>query len=501
MRKDGLLLLLALFLSFLSGTITFSLRSDNEVGFDDLEKIRKLHQDLRESLVPHRRLDLNTDYSDSEKLKLLDLSIDFSDKKIVLNSSECLKAKIQQISSNFINKEDLWLGYLCNQVSKLPRDFFSSPPYLHSNGLSFAYMRFRMLRSKYQKREWLNKYGQFMHISELKKLNWSNSYNHRFLVNLRSDVLNKILTGVNLFMDEKFYFIKTGTLQYFVIEREKAENYFALARYRISEKKPGCDLNIVDICWEKTPYNISGFLSQSSTILFIFTLVFLAIIAINLSLRIKKQKMEEEKKKHALRVLTHELRTPIAALLLQINNLWDKNPAEELQKDLAQIEGEIYRLKFLADKSKSYLQTDVQKAQVFKEEKIDSIRHLCEEVIADFPNQKIRIEAEDDCSLITDHYWLMICLKNLIENAIRYGQAPIKVILKVTEKEYQIMVEDAGELPFKNIKQLLKTKHKESVGLGIGLMIVHKTINQMGAKLSLLPSPTKFIISFPRRKK
>lgn len=500
MRKDGLLLLLALLLAFLSGKIMFSIQAENEIDFNDLERIRKLHLTLQQNLTPYRRLDLTTDYSNLEKKKLLDVSKKFSEKKIVLNSSECLKAKIEQISSSFVNKENLWLGYLCHQISSLPRNFFTSPPYLHSNGLSYSYMQYRMYKNESRRRAFFLDHSEYMHISELKKLGWSRNYNLKFLINLDNRSIKNITDGLNIFMNKDLYFIKTAPQRYFIIEREKAEDYFALARYSISQSNPSCELNIQDICWEKTPQDLSSFLSQSSSLLFIFTLVILIVIAIGLTTRIRKQKLEEEKKKHALRVLTHELRTPIAALLLQLNNINEDELSEHLSEKLAQIEGEVYRLKFLADKSRSYLQTDQEVAQVFRPEELPSIKEFLEGIIADYRDTDIALGPFSDTSIEIDPYWLELCVKNIIENSIRYGKAPIKITFETFGNQFSITVTDQGEIAYKNIKEILKSKHENSVGLGIGLMIVYKTIKQMGGELTLETAPTRFKITLPRSK-
>ncbi len=499
MRKDGVLLILALALAFLSGKIMFSIQDESKIGFNDLENIRNLHNELRENVAPKRRLDLNQNYNDPEKIKLLETTRDFSSKTITLNSSECLRAKIEQISSSFINKENLWLSFLCHQIQALPISFFSSPPYLHSNGLSYSYMRYRMMKNPRLADEFLNTHANYMHISELKRLDFNGEdYNLRFLLKLSPDEINHIVRETNVFMSDKHYFIRTGHLAYYVVERYKAENFFRLARYKISKSYPGCDLNIVDICWDKVPHNLTSFLSESSSVLFIFTIIFLIVIAFNLSSRINKQKLEEERKKHALRVLTHELRTPIASLLLQLNNLETEDVSSELREKLAQIEGEVYRLKFLADRSRSYLQTDQKKSQVFQEEQLDSIAEIIEESFHDFPTENIGLTVKFDAEASIDPYWLKICLKNLIENSIRYGKSPIEVFLDGSESEVIITVQDGGDIPYLNMKELLKAKHKNSVGLGIGLSIVYKTIKQMGGKITLEPNPTRFTIRIPR---
>lgn len=504
MKLEIILFCFTLILAFITGNITYFIKSEKKGNLSDLEQIRKLHVEIQEELRPYKRLDLNLDYPTPEHVKLIQKTTKIPGNKssIFLNSAECLKSKISQISSSYINKETLWLAFLCNQVDKLPRGFFSSPPFIHQNGLSYSFMRYKMTRSQSEKVKWLESHGKYMHIEELKALHWPTSINLRFLINQPDDVLQKIIQKDYAFLTDSFYFIKTGNLKYYVIDQHKAKRFFLRAGYDFELGGNQCLFKIGLICWKKKAKNLQSLLSQSTTGLFIVTVILLLLSANGLYSRLKRKKLEEERKKHALRILTHELRTPISSLILQMNDLnkdIDKLPHEN-QEQVLKIEGQIYRLKHLAQKSLSYLQTDDTKLIHLNNTQIDSLIEFIQEILCEHNEANISFKYTDDCSLMTDAYWLKMSISNLIENAIRYGEGQIQIVLSQSKNSIFIQVIDEGRIPYKNLKDLLKSKHHNSKGLGLGLSIVSRTLKEMGAKLSLTNTPTTFTIEFNKTK-
>jgi hypothetical protein len=500
MKLDLFLFLFALSLAFLSGNITYFIKSEGNADLKDLEEIRQLHVELQEEISPYKRLDLNIDYPTPERLKLLleNPAISQDKRRIVLNSSECLKSKISQLSSSFINKQTLWLGYLCNQIDNLPSSFFTSPPFIHSNGASYSFMKFKLIRSHRDKISWLEKHAKFMHISEIKDLHWPTSNNQRFLIKQTQEVLNRIITGDNTFLTDTHYYIKSGNLKYYIVHKNIAKRFFKRARFTFSDGNKKCLFKVGNVCWKKTPHNLQSLLSQSTIVLFIGTIIILLLTARSLFTRLRRKKLEDERKKHALRILTHELRTPIASLLLQVNQL-NKSLEDiplEAQDPFMKIESQVYRLKHLAEKSQSYLQTDSTGLINMTRVEIPSLKEFLEELLFEYEEKNITIIAKNDSAIYQDPYWLKMCVMNLIDNAIRYGQAPIELEIDTCDKHILLKVRDQGSIPHYNLKELLKAKHENSKGLGLGLIIVNKTLKEMGAKLSLSSTPTEFKIKF-----
>lgn len=500
MKMDLFLFIFALCLAFLSGNMTYSLKSKQKGSLKDLEELRKLHIELQEEVTPYIRLDLNLDYPTPERLKLLQAreAIRPRDKVLTLNSSECLKSKISQLSSEYINKETLWMGFLCSQISNLPPDFFQSPPFVHSNGMSYSYMQFQMLSSHFQKIDWLENNAKYMNIAELKSLDWPTSTNQRFLIQQSNSTIDKIIDGENTFLTKKYYFIKTGNLKYYIIDRTISERFFNRARFNLSTQKTNCLFKLSNVCWDRRPHNLQSLLSQSTIIFFVGTIIILFMTAQSLYSRYRKKKSEEDRKKHALRILTHELRTPIASLIVQMSELNKKIPnySQDMQESFLKIESQVYRLKHLAEKSRSYLQTDNTGLINLNKVEIHSLKEFIEDILFEYDDREIKCKFIKDTALYIDPYWLKMCIMNLIDNAIRYGVDPISITVNI-DGQVQIKIQDQGQIAYQNIKELLRAKHKNSKGLGLGLIIVNKTLKEMGAKLLLSTNPTTFTILLP----
>lgn len=502
MNQDTFLFIFALLLAFATGNISYLIKENQEFNIKDIQEINTINDDLQLD-PPFIRLDLNSDYPSPDHLKLLSSLENLPDhtaNKIVLNSSTCFENKIQSLSSPYQDKAGVWLSFLCNQIEKLPLNFFEEPPFLHPNGQSYAYMFYKsLISSPLRKKRWYYNHARYMHIEELKIISWPIDEKFQFLYNLPSNIIDLIVQGDKVILSENFYLIRTGNLKYFVSESSRAKRSFLRAGYMLSQDRDKCFIKAGNVCWKKKKQNLISYLSETSIIIFIVTLIILVLTARALFMRVRRQKIADERKKHALRVLTHELRTPVTSLLLQIDSLVSKTKElpESITGDVARIESEIYRLKHLAEKSKSYLQTDSDEIINTTLTEVN-LSDLCEEIKEEFHQTVINIRGERNVSVTTDLYWLKMCISNLVENAIRYGKPPIEIKILEFVSEVQISIIDHGAISFSNLKQIMGTKHKNTKGLGLGLSIVDKTLTALGGSLEFSKDPTSFIIKLEK---
>jgi signal transduction histidine kinase len=278
----------------------------------------------------------------------------------------------------------------------------------------------------------------------------------------------------------------------------KQQSYF-LKPYLENEQ---CFYHDGSYCFEKNAGSLTQLFKQSSIIIFIFSIIVLLLVAIILISKIKQQAFDEERKKHALRVLTHELRTPITNLLLQVeavNKQSDIMPPKILEEFL-KMEGEVYRLKRLAEKSTSYLQTNDKKSlMAINLIQVPSINALISDIVKDYSMKGVSFtKTEVDHSVILDAYWFSICLKNLIENSITHGSAPVLVQLISSSNNLSVTVIDQGITEFKMLDQMMNGKNKNtnsnsnSSGLGLGLVIVEIIMGEMNGRLKFTSNPTTF---------
>ena len=117
--------------------------------------------------------------------------------------------------------------------------------------------------------------------------------------------------------------------------------------------------------------------NKSTIMMFIGSLFFLVFVSISLLNKIKNQNLEEERRKLALQVLTHEFRTPVSSMLLQIErgNRHYSSLTNDMQEVFMRLSGDVYRLQRLTEMSKNYLMLHNRNSKLIwpKKTKINSI--------------------------------------------------------------------------------------------------------------------------------
>lgn len=212
--------------------------------------------------------------------------------------------------------------------------------------------------------------------------------------------------------------------------------------------------------------------------------------------KFKLQKFSEEKKRFALQTLTHELRTPITSLKIsseEILNNFDILP-ESLKGPLIRMCDDVEKLKRLSEISKAYLTSESHSELIkFNFQIVDSLNEYLKDTLEKYQDQISTNLLFDDRSFRLDKYWVSLCLKNLVENAIQHGTSPIEVSAKIVNNNLHLSVLDAGDCKdqFHSMSSPFY-KGKTSHGLGLGLSIVQSVAKSMLAELRFSTQPTKF---------
>ncbi len=209
--------------------------------------------------------------------------------------------------------------------------------------------------------------------------------------------------------------------------------------------------------------------------------------------------------------VTHEFKTPIAAIRLMLQT--SKHPKIKDDKKSELIENSIlntYRLEELAENMLTAMQIENKKYQYSISEV--NLSEMVNQIIS---NQSIkgRIASlvEDGCFLQGDGFILRMVVNNLIENAFKYSSnQPIEVslsrngeviILKVKDIGIGINKEDYKNV-FKKFYRIQDEETRSSKGTGLGLFIVKQAVNRHGGKVNLSPNkPTGsvFTVKLPSK--
>ena len=209
----------------------------------------------------------------------------------------------------------------------------------------------------------------------------------------------------------------------------------------------------------------------------------------------------------------HELRTPIAALRLQVHNLedaWTGDPGEfkALETTVARLAHIVEQVLDLYRSSPDRFNSSFQAIDLAV-----MARDLLAERCADFEDrdQSIELEAEP-CTVLGDRFALRTLVDNLLSNANRYTPAGGRVLVTVGHERGRprLAVEDSGsgipvdqrEAVFQRFHRLGGDRHDSGAsGCGLGLAIVRRLAELHGATVradaSRFGTGAAFILEFP----
>jgi signal transduction histidine kinase len=221
---------------------------------------------------------------------------------------------------------------------------------------------------------------------------------------------------------------------------------------------------------------------------------------------IRRKVTEQQERLFILQTLTHELRTPVASMKLNLEPFRRNfdHLAPDGQKAFLRMTEGVRRLNHVIKASSQYLQSHTEEGQMkFQMDAVHSVNELAAYIVEDFVSDHVEIkliETDQDLSLYVDVYWLSMCLKNLFKNAQKYGVAPIQLkVISRGVKEVGFAVIDQGQLELSTLKGFLSPFQRQSKeeGLGLGLTLVNRIAKKMGGRLEVKARPTTFCLWMP----
>ncbi len=178
--------------------------------------------------------------------------------------------------------------------------------------------------------------------------------------------------------------------------------------------------------------------------------------------------------------ISHDLRTPLTRMKLQITFIKDKDLGNKLAEDINEMEKMLNE--YLQFTSSSYLE---------KDEEFD-LSELIEEIIKKYSNDNIITNLTNKIFIKGRKNLIQRCINNLIDNAIKYGD---KVIVTLSKKNNNlfIKIEDNGPgIPekeydnvFKPFYKIDKSRADSKSSVGLGLSIASDIIRSHGGNIKL----------------
>jgi two-component system osmolarity sensor histidine kinase EnvZ len=201
--------------------------------------------------------------------------------------------------------------------------------------------------------------------------------------------------------------------------------------------------------------------------------------------------------------ISHDLRTPLARMRLEIEMSHMTDEARQaIDEDLAQINHSIGQLMEYARPAGQVPEAGIDVSRVLQdllERERSHTESLGGELKTDIaPGLQARISAND----------LKRIVSNLIENARRYGRSASDDRVHIALNAYQIGnllridVQDPGAgIPHADIERLLRpfargeTARTGVSGAGLGLAIVERLLGQVGGKFELISRPSQGLLA------
>jgi two-component system osmolarity sensor histidine kinase EnvZ len=181
--------------------------------------------------------------------------------------------------------------------------------------------------------------------------------------------------------------------------------------------------------------------------------------------------------------ISHDLRTPLTRLKLQLELIDQKEITKKMSSDIDEMERMLNDyLKFAKTQSQE------------KTERID-VSELIQDLCKTIDSDRVLFENKDKIFLQGRKHALSRCFSNLIQNGLIYAEK-IYITSEKTSNRARIVFDDNGpgipEEEFKNVfkpfYRLDKSRSFNKSGIGLGLAIVEDIVNSHGGNVQLSKS-------------
>ncbi len=178
--------------------------------------------------------------------------------------------------------------------------------------------------------------------------------------------------------------------------------------------------------------------------------------------------------------ISHDLRTPLTRLKLQLAMLEQKDLSSKMSKDIDEME------KMLND----YLQ--FAKTQSLEKSSNINLKRLLNELENSINNENLKINCKDNINFKARPLALKRSFENVIQNGLSYGKNVFVETLTSSNRVIILIEDDGPGIPedqyknvFKPFFRLDKSRSLNQSGVGLGLAIVEDVINSHGGNIIL----------------
>ena len=184
--------------------------------------------------------------------------------------------------------------------------------------------------------------------------------------------------------------------------------------------------------------------------------------------------------------ISHDLRTPLTRLKLQLAMLNEKDLSLKMSKDINEMESML----------NSYLQ--FAKSQAVEESVATNINKILNEIANEKNNKNFHLDLPAEIVLVARKNALKRCFNNIIDNGLNYAKNVYVNVSKSTNKLNIFINDDGPGIPLNQYKNVFKpfyrldeSRNLNHAGVGLGMSIAEDIVRSHGGSIELSKSNKK----------
>jgi K+-sensing histidine kinase KdpD len=227
---------------------------------------------------------------------------------------------------------------------------------------------------------------------------------------------------------------------------------------------------------------------------------------------VRKQFLLNKQQQNFMMAVTHELKTPIAFVNLNLETLQKRKLDEEKQQHI--IQSTLQEADRLNDLTTNILVTSQLESNYVPDKENINFSELCEEAAADFTgrhqNRIIKKDIEENIFINGEKLLLQLLVNNLLDNAWKYSgkDKTIAIELKrqTNKKIYLNIIDEGCGIPDEEKKKVFDKFYRsgneairKTKGTGLGLYLCKRIAESHKAKIKITnnePSGSIFTVEF-----